>query len=135
MSSPHLNETGPAKQRIDKWLFFARILKSRTLAGKLADAGKVRINREKASSASHQVKINDVLTITLERRIMVLKILAFAERRGPYSEAKELYEDLTPPPVKKPDTPQDMSGLKRERGTGRPTKKDRRQIDKLRSRD
>lgn len=127
--------SGVSKQRVDKWLFFARILKSRTIAGKLADSGKVRVNRDKISAASHMIKLDDVLTISLERRIMVLKVLGFAERRGPYSEAKELYEDLSPPPVEQVQNSVSQPVPSRERGAGRPTKKDRRLIDKLRARD
>lgn len=121
-----------AKQRIDKWLFFARILKSRTLAGKLADGGKVRVNRDKISAASHMIKLGDVLTISLERRIVVLKVLGFAERRGPYNEAKELYEDVSTPPIRVDQKDRIVPVLKREPGAGRPTKRDRRKIDKLR---
>lgn len=125
--------TPVAKQRVDKWLFFARVVKSRTLAGKLAEAGKIRVNSNKINSASYQVKVEDVLTITLERKILVLKILAPGEKRGPYVEAKELYEDLSPEPVKR-----DASGFvpppaQREPGSGRPTKKERREMDKFRS--
>ncbi len=65
-----------ARQRIDKWLFFARVVKSRSLAAKLAVGGKVRVNRDKIEQAAHQVKVGDVLTITLDRRILVYKILA-----------------------------------------------------------
>lgn len=122
-----------AKQRIDKWLFFARVVKSRTLAGKLAEAGKVRVNSNKVSSASHQVKIDDVLTITLERKILVLKILAPGEKRGPYVEAKELYEDLSPEPVKREKSVFVPPPAQREPGSGRPTKKERREMDKFRS--
>lgn len=121
------------KQRIDKWLFFARVVKSRTLAGKLAEAGKVRVNSNKINSASHQVKVEDVLTITLERKILVLKILAPGEKRGPYIEAKELYEDLSPAPVKHEKSDFVPPPAQREPGSGRPTKKERREMDKFRS--
>lgn len=123
------------KQRIDKWLFFARVVKSRTLAGKLADAGKVRVNANKINSASTLIKIDDVLTITLERRILVLHVRALGEKRGPYVEAKELYEDLSPEPVKSTKPSYDVTPALREPGTGRPTKKERREMDKFRSQD
>ncbi len=71
-----------ARQRIDKWLFFARVVKSRSLAAKLAVGGKVRVNRDKIEQAAYQVKVGDVLTITLDRRILVYKVLAPGERRG-----------------------------------------------------
>ena len=76
---------GTARQRIDKWLFFARVVKSRSLAAKLVQAGKVRLNREKIDQAAQAVKPGDVLTISLDRRILVLKILLPGTRRGPTS--------------------------------------------------
>ncbi len=76
-----------ARQRIDKWLFFARVVKSRSLAAKLAASGKVRVNRDKIVQPAHQVKVGDVLTITLERRILVYKVLAPGARRpGPEAQ-------------------------------------------------
>jgi ribosomal 50S subunit-recycling heat shock protein len=70
------------RQRLDKWLFFTRVVKSRSLAAKLAVSGRVRINRDKASQASDLVKPGDVLTITLERRILVWKVLDTGTRPG-----------------------------------------------------
>ncbi|MBZ9675620.1 RNA-binding S4 domain-containing protein [Mesorhizobium sp. ES1-1] len=119
------------RQRIDKWLFFARAVKSRSLAAKLVVAGRVRINRDKASQASDQVKPGDVLTITLERRIFVWKVLNSGVRRGPSEEARTLYEDMSPPPVPKGDEPPDAIPALREAGSGRPTKRERRQTDRL----
>jgi len=84
------------RQRIDKWLFFSRAVKSRSLAAKLVEAGRVRINREKAAQPSDSVKPGDVLTITLDRQILVYRILLLGERRGPAVEARLLYEDLSP---------------------------------------
>ncbi|MFD1697689.1 RNA-binding S4 domain-containing protein [Roseibium aestuarii] len=113
--------------RIDKWLWYARVTKSRSLAQKLATGGHVRINQEKISSASKTIKPGDVLTIGLERRVLVLKVVALGSRRGPYEEARLLYEDLSPPPPPKADVvPQPAQ---RDPGAGRPTKRDRRQID------
>ncbi|MER2536868.1 MAG: RNA-binding S4 domain-containing protein, partial [Rhizobiaceae bacterium] len=93
-----------SRQRLDKWLFFARVVKSRTLAAKLAAAGRVRINRDKATQAADPVKPGDVLTITLERRILVWRVLDAGTRRGPAEEARGLYEDLSPPAAA-PDSP------------------------------
>lgn len=118
------------RQRIDKWLYFARVVKTRTLAAKLAQSGRVRLNREKTSQASQQVKPGDVLTITLDRSVRVLKVLAPGERRGPASEAQTLYEDLTPKPEPKDDRM--LQSNLAERVGGRPTKRDRRVIDRLR---
>ena len=119
------------RQRIDKWLFFARAVKSRSLAAKLVVAGRVRINRDKAAQASDMVKPGDVLTITLERRIFVWKVLNTGTRRGPAEEARLLYEDMSPPPVPKDEAVPDAIPALREAGSGRPTKKQRRQTDWL----
>ncbi|MBO6508263.1 MAG: RNA-binding S4 domain-containing protein [Roseibium sp.] len=117
--------------RVDKWLWYARVTKSRSLAQKLATSGHVRVNKEKISSASKALKVGDVLTITLERRILVLKVLELGTRRGPYEEARKLYEDMSPPPPPKKDSPPPPPG-QREAGSGRPTKRDRRKIDAFR---
>jgi ribosome-associated heat shock protein Hsp15 len=119
------------RQRIDKWLFFSRAVKSRSLAAKLVVAGRVRINRDKASQASDLVKPGDVLTITLDRRIFVWKALSAGNRRGPAEEARTLYEDMSPPPAPKGDTLPDAIPALREAGSGRPTKRERRQTDRL----
>jgi ribosome-associated heat shock protein Hsp15 len=114
------------RQRIDKWLFFARVAKSRSLAAKLVVSGRVRINREKVEQASYPVKPNDVLTVTLDRRVLVYRILGCGVRRGPATEARTLYEDLTPAAEPTP-----AASPAREPGAGRPTKKERRALDRL----
>jgi ribosome-associated heat shock protein Hsp15 len=123
------------RQRIDKWLFFSRAVKSRSLAAKLVVAGRVRINRDKAAQASDLVKPGDVLTITLERRIFVWKVLGTGVRRGPAEEARTLYEDMSPLPALKGEAPPDAIPALREAGSGRPTKKERRQTDRLHGED
>ena len=123
------------RQRIDKWLFFARVVKSRSLAAKLAVAGRVRINRDKASQAADTVKPGDVLTITLERRILIYKVLDAGSRRGPAEEARMLYEDLSPAPAPKGEAPADAILPLRDAGSGRPTKRERRDTDRLHGKD
>lgn len=123
------------RQRIDKWLFFARAVKSRSLAAKLAVAGRVRINRDKAAQASDLVKVGDVLTITLDGRILVWKVLAPGARRGPAEEARTLYEDMSPAPTARKEALPDAIVPLRDTGSGRPTKKERRQTDRLRDGD
>ena len=114
--------------RLDKWLWFARTVKSRTLAAKLITDGHVRVNAARVVTPAHKTKPGDVLTIALERDVRVLKVLACGTRRGPFAEAQLLYEDLTPPkPVreeKRGELPQ------REPGAGRPTGKERRDMAK-----
>ncbi|MBN9080400.1 MAG: RNA-binding protein [Rhizobiales bacterium 62-17] len=116
------------RQRLDKWLWFARVVKSRTLAAKLVTDGFVRVNSTKADAPAKAVGAGDVLTIALERQVRVLKVLAPGARRGPYEEARTLYEDCSPPPA----TPETTRGFgEREPGAGRPTKKERRSHDAL----
>jgi len=117
---------GPPALRLDKWLWHARFFKTRSLATKVCRAGKVRINGERISKASVTVTIGDVLTFPQGSTIRVARVQAFGERRGPAEEARTLYEDLTPA-----EPADDPSGEKRPRGGGRPTKRDRRAIDRL----
>ena len=111
------------RQRLDKWLWYARLAKTRTLAQKLAVSGRVRINRDRTDSASHAVKVGDVLTVALAGWVRVLKIVATGDHRGPPAEARLLYEDLSPP---RPPAEQPASS-----GGSRPTKRDRRQLDEF----
>ena len=64
-------------------------------------SGHVRVNKDKISSASKTIRVGDVLTIGLERKILILKVEALGTRRGPYEEARKLYEDMSPPPPPK----------------------------------
>ncbi len=122
-----------AKNRIDKWLWFARIVKSRTLAQGLIKAGKVRLNTVRISTPSHTVLADDVLTVTLDRQVKILKVRAPGTRRGPAPEARLLYEDLSPPPVKRDPLTRPAKQAVREEGSGRPTKKQRRELSRFRS--
>jgi len=126
---------GEERQRIDKWLFFARVVKSRSLAAKLVQAGRVRINREKADQAAQPVKPGDVLTINLDRRVIVLRVVLAGQRRGPFEEARTLYEDMSPQPAKGDAALPDAAPPLREAGSGRPTKKERREMQKFRDGD
>ncbi len=83
------------RQRIDKWLWFARVMKSRSLAAKLVEDGFVRINSQRIDNPAKQIKPGDVVTIALEHQVKVLKMLDPGGRRGPFAEAQTLYEDLT----------------------------------------
>lgn len=118
------------KLRIDKWLWYARILKTRSLASKFVQSGNVRVNSDKVTSAAHGLKVDDVLTIAINRRVRILKVLVFGTRRGPASEAALLYEDLTPEDENKgkkariPTTPSPNR---------RPDKRERRKIDEFKT--
>lgn len=119
-----------SRQRIDKWLFFARILKSRTLAQERVSAGHVRVNGQVVRQPSHLVGPGDRLEVALERRDLILVVTNAGERRGPYEEARLLYEDLTPP-LSEGERLGPLEQATRLPGAGRPTKKERRAIDRL----
>jgi ribosome-associated heat shock protein Hsp15 len=116
-----------AALRIDKWLFFARFFKSRSLAATLCAAGKVRVNRQPIQKAHHVVRIGDVLTFPQGDHIRVVRVASLGTRRGPAGEARLLYEDLAPPVP----APAGAHPGERVPGAGRPTKADRRAIDRL----
>jgi ribosome-associated heat shock protein Hsp15 len=82
-------------QRLDKWLVYARFVKHRSMAAHLIEDGKVRVNRERVQKCSQAIKPEDVLTIAIGNSVKVVKVLGEAERRGPASDARQLYEDLT----------------------------------------
>jgi len=97
---PQAGPGAPAgeRQRLDKWLWYARVVKTRALAAKLVTAGHVRLNGARAAGPDKPVRPSDVLTIALERQVKVLRVVAPGERRGPYEEARRLYEDLSAGP-------------------------------------
>jgi ribosome-associated heat shock protein Hsp15 len=117
------------RQRIDKWLWHARVVRTRSVAASLADTGKVRVNGARIDAASKAVRPGDVVTVTLDR-IRVLKVVDFCERRGEADAGRALYEDLSAP-VHSRKT-EDAAAM-RAPGAGRPTKRERRALDKLRS--
>jgi len=92
-------------QRLDKWLWHSRIVKTRSLAAQFAEQGKFRVNREKIFKPSHTVKAGDVITAAIFGRVRVLRVAGFSGRRGPASEAQALYEELTPPDETAPPSP------------------------------
>jgi ribosome-associated heat shock protein Hsp15 len=93
------------RQRLDKYLWHARVVKARTSAAALIESGHVRINGVREKAPGHGVKAGDVLTIALDRTIRVLKITGFAERRGDAAAARLLYDDLQPRDVREPTLP------------------------------
>jgi ribosomal 50S subunit-recycling heat shock protein len=125
-------EGADESQRLDKWLWFARVSKSRTLAAQLVVDGKVRVNRVRASKASQTVRRGDVLTIAQRGRVQVFKVLAPGVRRGPAPEARRLYEALT---SEQPSGADEGQVSHRERGVTRPTKRERRMLDRLTKQD
>ncbi len=118
-----------ASLRLDKWLWFARFFKSRTLASDFCASGKIRSNGRIIEKAHHSVKPGDVLTFPHSDHVRVIKVTALAARRGSAAVARLLYEDLAP----RPDRPAARvpSVAARDHGAGRPTKADRRAIIRL----
>ena len=125
--------------RIDKWLWFSRLFKSRTLGSKVCQSGRMRVNDTVIGKSKFSVAEGDVLTFPRGLDIRVIKIIKLGERRGPAAEAVMLYEDLEPPGNRKIRLETKKADIRtapvaeRERGSGRPTKTERRAIDKLRS--
>jgi ribosome-associated heat shock protein Hsp15 len=120
-------------QRLDKWLWFARFCKSRSLATRLVETGRIRLAGQPISKAHQQVRAGDVLTFPLGAHVRVIRIIDIGKRRGPPAEARTLYEDLAPPPPREPAAPPPAAAPagEREAGAGRPTKAERRAIDRL----
>lgn len=118
------------RQRIDKWLFFTRMVKSRSLAQTLVEGGHVAVNGRKVHQSSHALKVGDRVELTLERRDVILIVREPGARRGPYEEARLLYEDLSPPPEERPALSA-FEQAQRQPGAGRPTKRERRALDNL----
>jgi ribosome-associated heat shock protein Hsp15 len=115
--------------RVDKWLWAARVFKTRSLAATACDGGKVDVN-DQAVKPAKALRPGDLVRVTLPHgRRRVLKVSALDDRRGPPATARTLYEDLTPPePPRQRWAPPPM----RLPGAGRPTKRERRQLDHLR---
>ena len=119
--------------RLDKWFWYARFIKSRSLATKLCNSGKVRVNGSLIKKAHQSVAPGDVLTFPVGPNIRVIKIIKLGNRRGPAKEAQALYEDLQPIDqiAKKVNSTLAAEPTKRERGSGRPTKVQRRAIERF----
>ena len=149
--------SGEDRQRIDKWLWFARVVKTRSLAQDLAESGRVRINGRKIGAAAQPVRRGDVLTIGLGGRVYLFEVLGLADRRGSYPQARLLYADRSEVPFGSPTGADDaqetdegavaaihpaphaaaaersadaLGGPTPLRGGGRPTKRDRRRLDR-----
>ncbi|MBT3765152.1 MAG: RNA-binding S4 domain-containing protein [Rhodospirillales bacterium] len=121
-----------AALRIDKWLWYARFFKSRSLAAKVCAAKPVRVNSVLITKAHAVIRPGDVLTFSKGDHIRVIKVLALGTRRGPAKEAQSLYEDLSPPQPRASKKTGLTSPASRLPGSGRPTKAERRATDRLR---
>ena len=118
--------TAGEKLRLDKWLWHARFFKTRSLAAAQVAGGAVRINGNLTQKRASNVGPGDVLTFTQGDHVRVIQIEAIGQRRGPAPEAQLLYTDLSPPQPKPKDRQPENPGFE---GKGRPTKRDRRQLD------
>ena len=120
--------------RLDIYLYYIRIFKSRSLATKFVLTNRLRISGQVTQKPHKMISIGDVLTITINNNIKVLKVLDIPNRRGPYSESLNFYEDITPieSVLKKESSNIDIKFVER---VGRPTKRERRQTDRLMGRD
>ena len=120
------------KIRLDKWLWYARFFKSRTVSAKQINSGKIRVNQKPIKKAKELVHLGDVLTFAQGAHIRVIEIVALGIRRGSAPEARELYKDLDPPEART-SGPRPLPAAARDPGAGRPTKKHRRAVDRLKA--
>ena len=120
--------------RLDIYLYYIRIFKSRSLATKFVLANKLRISGQVTQKPHKMISIGDVLTITIKDNIKILKVLDIPSRRGHYQESLNFYKDITPIEIipKKESSNVDIKFVER---VGRPTKRERRQTDRLMGRD
>ena len=136
MSSDSANtaaKSASESQRIDKWLWCARFFKTRSLASKFVAASGMRLTREgvtlRVEKPSFVVRAEDELAFSIGERLKIIRIEACGVRRGPASEAQTLYTDNSPPPPPRAEKPAPV--FERDKGAGRPTKKERREIERL----
>ena len=118
------------KIRLDTWLWYARFYKSRSLSSKAILSGKLRINSNKITKPATKVKTNDVLTLNYVNEIRIIQIQSLGSRRGPASEAQSLYIDLTEDKIGSSNVKSKIEKSKKD-SNKRPTKKDRRLLDKI----
>jgi ribosome-associated heat shock protein Hsp15 len=112
------------RQRIDKWLWHARVVRTRNAAAALAEGGLVRVNGVRIDAASRPVRAGDVVTIALDR-VQVLKVAGFSERRGGATDAAMLFQNLQP----EIETP--PAAVRRAQESGRPDRRERKEILRL----
>jgi ribosome-associated heat shock protein Hsp15 len=120
----------PGTQRVDKWLWFARVVKTRTQAAALVTEGKVRVNKARIEKPALAVRAGDVLTIALNSHVRILEVVLPGAKRGNAPQAAALFKDLTPPPVPRERLFEEAPDGARDEGSGRPTKRERRLTDK-----
>ena len=118
--------------RLDKWLWYARFFKTRAMATRAIAGGRFRLNGEVMSKPHRAAIIGQTVIFAQADTIRVIRIVALGSRRGPAAEAMLLYEDLAPPQPKQTKIKaEDPDFEEREKGVGRPTKRERRLTDRL----
>lgn len=127
--------TGEPSLRLDKWLWYARFFKTRAIATRAIAGGRFRLDGEVMSKPHRAAVPGQVLTFMQGERVRVIRIVALGTRRGPATEAMTLYEDLSPEVPKRQTGEGSTEPIfeSRERGAGRPTKRDRRATQNLKS--
>ncbi|MEP1200821.1 RNA-binding S4 domain-containing protein [Tateyamaria sp.] len=125
-----MSEAGD-KLRLDKWLWFARFFKTRSLSAARVAARDVRVNAERVTKRATTIQPGDVLTFAIGRDVRIIEVVVIGTRRGPAPEAQTLYNDMSPEPAPR-ETP--VPENPRFEGKGRPTKRVRRQGDLSRAR-
>ena len=120
--------------RLDTYLYYIRIFKSRSIATKFVLTNRLRISGQVTQKPHRMISIGDVLTMTINDNVKILKVLDIPNRRGPYSESLNFYEDITPIEnlQRKVDENNNIKFMDR---VGRPTKRERRLTDRLMGRD
>lgn len=131
-------------QRIDRWLWCARFFKTRALAAKFVGEGHIRLSRATAPDDRNTIRVEkpsalvragDTLVFTRHDRLRIIEVSAYAARRGPAAEAATLYEDHSPQEtgLAQPKAEKTPAPFARDAGAGRPTKRERRALDALRT--
>jgi len=89
--------TGTPTRRLDQWLWFSRLVKSRSLAGRLCAEGAISVNQIAARKPNHSIRTGDLVIVPQGRFRRTVRVLALGTRRGPASEARQLYEESAAP--------------------------------------
>lgn len=121
---------GSESVRLDSWVWAVRLAKTRSQATAACKAGHIRVN-DKPAKAAQPVKVGDEVRARLHNHERIYLVTGLATRRGSATEAAKHFEDLTPPPPPRVERP---ATVVRDPGAGRPTKKERRDLDRLRGR-
>lgn len=119
-----------AQVRVDKWMWAVRMFKTRSAANDACSRGRVTVNDEVVKPAA-KVRVGDVVTARRRERTITYEVVQVLEKRVSAKLAAEAVIDRSPPPAKAAVEATPLAGI-RDRGTGRPTKRERRQIDRLR---